>query len=77
MNKVDEVQGDVDVQYMHPHGPRKIFNWPQGGDSFYVPIKTLSVLYRYLLQPLEDLAESVMKILAKRLQNFIREQLLI
>ena len=38
VNKVDEEQGDVDVQFMHPHGPRKTFNWPQGGDSCYVPI---------------------------------------
>ena len=33
MSKVDEEQGDVDVQFMHPPGPRKTFNWPQGGDS--------------------------------------------
>ena len=38
VNKVDEEQGDVDVQFMHPQGPRKTFNWPQGGDSCYVPI---------------------------------------
>ena len=44
VNKVDEEQCDVDVQFMHPHGLRKTFNWPQGGDSCYVPIKTLYVL---------------------------------
>ena len=26
---------------MHPHGPRKTFNWPQAGDSCYVPIKNI------------------------------------
>ena len=26
---------------MHPHGPQKTFNWPQGGDSCYVPIKNI------------------------------------
>ena len=26
VNKVDEEQGDVDVQFMHPHGPWKTFN---------------------------------------------------
>ena len=80
VNKVDEEQGDVDVQFMHRHGLRKPFNWPQGGDSCYVPIKTLYVLYRHLLHPLEELTESVMKIMTKRLlrlKNFIREQLLI
>ena len=80
VNKVDEEQGDVDVQFMHPHGPRETFSWPQGGDSYYVPIKALSALYRHLLQPLEELTESLMKSMTKRLlrlQNFIREQLLI
>ena len=79
VNRVDEEQDDVDVQFMHPHGPRKTFNWPQGGDSCYVSIKNI-VLYRHLLQALEELTESVMKILTKwllRLQNFICEQLLI
>ena len=73
VNKVYEGQGDVDVQFMHPDGPQKTFNWPQGGDSCYVPIKNI-VLYRHLLQPLEELTESVMKIMTKRLlrlQNFI------
>ena len=51
----------------------------QGGDSCYVPIKNI-VLYRQLQQPLEELTESLIKIMTKRLlrlQNFIREQLLI
>ena len=62
MNKVDEEQGDVDVQFMHLHGPRNTFNWSQGGDSCYVPIKN-SVLYRHLLQRLGELTESVMIIM--------------
>ena len=41
VNEVDEEQGDVDLQFMHPHGPRKTFNLPQGGDSYYVPIKNI------------------------------------
>ena len=43
VKKVDEEQGDVDVQFMHPHGPQKTFNWPQGGDSSYVPIKNVAM----------------------------------
>ena len=79
MNKGDEEQCDVDVQFKHPHGPWKTFNWQQGGDSFYVLIKNI-VLCRHLLQLLEELTESVMKIVTKRLlhlQKFICEQLLI
>ena len=41
MNKVDEEQDDVDIQFIHLHGPLKTFNWPQGGDSCYVPIKKI------------------------------------
>ena len=28
VNKVDEEPGDLDVQFMHPHGPQKTFNCP-------------------------------------------------
>ena len=45
VKKVDEEQGDVDVQFMQPptpHGPQKTLNWPQGGDSCYVPIKNIA-----------------------------------
>ena len=41
VSKVDEEQVDVDIQFMHLHGPLKTFNWPQGGDSCYVPIKKI------------------------------------
>ena len=41
MNKVDEEQDDVDIQFIHLYGPLKTFNWPQGGDSCYVPIKKI------------------------------------
>ena len=41
MNKVDEEQGGVDVQFMHINGPWKTFSWPPGGDSCYVPIKNI------------------------------------
>ena len=38
---VDKEAGDVKIYFMHPHGPRKTFNWPQGGDTCYVPIKNI------------------------------------
>ena len=41
VNKVDEGQGDVDVQFMHPHEQQKTFNWPQGSASCYVPKKNI------------------------------------
>ena len=56
MNKVDEEQVDVNVQFMHPHGPWKTFNWPQGSDSCYVPIPTTATgrIYRIYDEDYDD-----------------------
>ena len=42
VSKVDEEQGHVYIQFMHPHRPQKTFNQPQGGDSCYFPIKNIA-----------------------------------
>ena len=44
VSNVDIEQGDVKVDFMHPHGPRKTFNWPESDDNCYVPTKKHSVL---------------------------------
>ena len=31
----------VKVDFMHPHGPRKTFNWPESDDTCYVPTKNI------------------------------------
>ncbi len=41
VNKIDVEQGDVNVNFLHPHGPRKTFNWPQREDSCFVPMKNV------------------------------------
>ena len=39
---IDAKQGDVNVNFMHPpHGPCKMFNWPQSGDACYVLMKNI------------------------------------
>jgi len=38
---VDSEEGDVQVTFMHPHGPRKTFNWPQHDDIVYVSVKNV------------------------------------
>ena len=40
---VDAQSGDAKVDFMHPNGACKTFNWPQSGDTCYVQIK--NVLY--------------------------------
>ena len=41
VDNVDKDQGDVYVHFMHPHGPRKTFNWPQRADSCHIPVKNI------------------------------------
>ena len=77
VNKVDEEQGDVYVQFMHPHRPRNHSTGHKRVIAAMSLLKTLSVLYRHLQQSLEELTKSVMKITTKQLmhlQNFIPEQ---
>ena len=48
VTQVDVEQGDVKVQLMFPHGPRKTFNWPETEGSCYVPIMlSLSDIFSY------------------------------
>ena len=39
--QVDVEQGDINVQFMFPHGPPKTSNWPETENSFYVPIPNI------------------------------------
>ena len=41
INNIDMEMGDVHVDFMHPHGPRKTFNWPARADKCYVPFKNI------------------------------------
>lgn len=41
VNEINAEEGDVTVKFMHPHGPRKTFNWPQIEDTWFVPIKKI------------------------------------
>ena len=41
ISEIDENQGDVKVDFFHPHGPRKTFNWLLSGDTCYVPLKNI------------------------------------
>ena len=41
---VDAEQGDVKVDFRHPHGPQKTFNWPQNG----IPAMTYHIYWKIL-----------------------------
>jgi len=36
--EVDKDQGDVRINFMHPHGPSRSFCWPHVDDICWVPI---------------------------------------
>ena len=38
VQQVNHDEGDVEIQFMHPPGPRKTFNWPRRTDQCPVPI---------------------------------------
>ena len=44
IESIDMEMGDVHVDFMHPHGPRKTFNWPTRPDKCYVPFKNIVYL---------------------------------
>ena len=39
--EVDVELGDVKIDFLHPHGPRKTFTWPVGGDTCHIPMKNI------------------------------------
>ena len=41
ISEVDVELCDVKIEFLHPHGPRKTFTWPVGGDTCHVPMKNI------------------------------------
>ncbi len=41
ITSVDITEGDVEINFMHPHGPKKAFHWPRHCDTCYVPVKNI------------------------------------
>ena len=41
VSQVDENEGDVKIELLHPHGPKKSFHWPTPSDACYVPLKNV------------------------------------
>ena len=39
--EIDIDEGDAKIDFLHPHGPRKSFNWPATTDSCYVPLSNI------------------------------------
>ena len=44
VTNVDVKQGEVEIDFMHPHESQKMFNWPRCGDTCYVLMKNILCL---------------------------------
>ena len=44
VTEINENEGDVMIEFLHPHGPRKTFNWPSVRDTCYVPLTNILTL---------------------------------
>ena len=38
MTEVNVHEGDMKIEFLHPHGPRKTFSWPFVADKCFVPV---------------------------------------
>ena len=43
VTEVNVHEGDLKIEFLHPHGPRKTFSWPSVADKCFVP--ELNILY--------------------------------
>ena len=41
VQSVNFEEGDVEINFMHPHGPTSQFHWPSRNDICYVPMDKL------------------------------------
>ena len=41
VKSVSEEHGDIEVQFLHPHGPTKLFNWPSINDICFVQLNNI------------------------------------
>ena len=41
VKSVSEEHGDIEVQFLHPHGPRILFNYPSINDVCFVPLNNI------------------------------------
>ena len=38
VTEVNVHEGDMKIEFLHPHGPRKTFSWPFVADKCFVPV---------------------------------------
>ena len=41
VTEVDVHEGDSKIKFLHPHGPRKTFNWSSAADKCFVPVSNI------------------------------------
>ena len=41
ITEINRKEGDGKVDFLHPNGPRRTFNWPKVADTCYVPLSNI------------------------------------
>ena len=41
VTEVNVHEGDLNIEFLHPHGPRKTFSWPSAADKYFVPASNI------------------------------------
>ena len=41
VTEVNVHKGDLKIEFLHPHGPRKTFSWPSVADKCFVPVSNI------------------------------------
>ena len=41
VTEVNVYEGDLKIEFLHPHGPRKTFSWPSVADKCFVPASNI------------------------------------
>lgn len=41
IQQIDREYGDLKIDFMHPHGPRKNFIWPRTEDTCFIPLERI------------------------------------
>ena len=78
IKNIDEEAGDLEIKFLHPHGPNRHFYWPSKDDICYVPLTNILCLLSppststgRMFKILDDDYENTLKAFNKSKRNLI------
>ena len=78
IQNIDEDAGDLEIKFLHPHGPSRNFYWPSKEDLCYVPLTNILCLLSppststgRMYKILDDDYENTLKAFNKSKRNLV------